>query len=63
MVFALTHDGLARLYFAPGLEPYRPEAVLVHTFDGEALPTLCYNLVEALSEYLARHAPHEVIGS
>ncbi len=44
MVFALTHDELDRLYGGPGLELYRPEAVVARTLDGEALPTLCYNL-------------------
>ena len=47
MVFALTHDELERLYSAPGLEQYRPEAVLAHLMEGEVLPALCYNLREA----------------
>ena len=47
MVFALTHDELERLYGAPGLEQYRPEAVIARSFDGESLPALCYNLREA----------------
>jgi hypothetical protein len=47
MVFALTHDELERLYTAPGLEQYRPEAILAHTMEGESLPALCYNLREA----------------
>lgn len=47
MVFALTHDELDRLYSAPGLEPYRPEAVLAHSLEGETWPALCYNLREA----------------
>ncbi len=47
MVFALSHDELERLYTAPGLEAYRPEAVLVHVLEGEVLPALCYNLREA----------------
>lgn len=47
MVFALTHDELERLYSAPGLEPYRPEAILVHSLEGETYPALCYNLREA----------------
>ncbi len=46
MVFALTHDELDRLYAAPGLEQYRPEAVLVHLPEGGTLPALCYNLRE-----------------
>lgn len=47
MVFALTHDELERLYGAPGLEDYRPEAVVAHTLDGGTLPALCYNLRQA----------------
>jgi len=47
MLIALTHADLDRLYGAPGLEMYRPEAVLARPFEGEAVPALCYNLVEA----------------
>ncbi len=47
MVFALTHDELEKLYTAPGLEQYRPEAILAHSMEGETLPALCYNLREA----------------
>ncbi|NNF06559.1 MAG: gamma-glutamylcyclotransferase [Candidatus Eisenbacteria bacterium] len=60
MVFALTHDELDKLYTAPGLEAYRPEALLAHSLDGVAIPALCYNLREepgpdeANSEYAAR---------
>ncbi len=60
MVFALTHDDLERLYSAPGLERYRPEAILVHSLDGTTLPALCYNLgnapepSEVNAEYAAR---------
>ena len=60
MVFALTHDDLERLYSAPGLEQYRPEAVLTHSLEGETFPALCYNLREvpgpdeANTEYAAR---------
>ena len=46
MVFALTHDELARLYAAPGLEHYRPEALLARLLEGETVPALCYNLRE-----------------
>jgi hypothetical protein len=47
MVIALTHDELEKLYTAPGLQEYRPEAILAHLLDGEILPALCYNLREA----------------
>jgi Gamma-glutamyl cyclotransferase, AIG2-like len=47
MLIALTHAELDRLYGAPGLEVYRPEAVVAHTSEGEAVPALCYNLVRA----------------
>ncbi len=36
-----------RLYTAPGLEQYRPEAVLAQSLAGLAVPALCYNLREA----------------
>ncbi len=44
---SLTHADLDRLYTAPGLERYRPEAVLAHPFEGAPTPALCYNLREA----------------
>ena len=47
MLIALTHTELERLYGAPGLEGYRPEAVIAHPFEGEPTPALCYNLVQA----------------
>jgi len=46
MLISLTHVELERLYSAPGLEAYRPEAVVAHSFEGEAIPALCYNLVQ-----------------
>jgi hypothetical protein len=47
MMFALTHAELERLYAAPGLEQYRPEAVLARTLEGTPVPALCYTLREA----------------
>src|SRR5262245_30569968 len=47
MLFALTHPELERLYTAPGLEQYRPEAVLAQPLEGPPTPALCYNLREA----------------
>lgn len=47
MLMALTHHELERLYTAPGLELYRPEAVLAQTLGGAPVPALCYNLCEA----------------
>jgi hypothetical protein len=47
MLISLTHADLERLYGTPGLEAYRPEAVVAHSLEGEAVPALCYNLVEA----------------
>jgi len=44
MLFALTHAELDLLYAAPGLEPYRAEAILAQPFDGMVTPALCYNL-------------------
>jgi hypothetical protein len=45
MVIALTHSELERLYGAPGLDQYRPEAVVARLMDGAAVPALCYNLL------------------
>lgn len=47
MLVALKHEDLERLYSAPGLEGYRPEAVIAHTFDDMPVPALCYNLADA----------------
>lgn len=47
MLIALTHAELERLYSAPGLEVYRPEAVVAYSSEGAAIPALCYNLVQA----------------
>lgn len=47
MLWAVTHDDLSRLYDGPGLEGYRPEAVLAECLDGRCFPALCYNLDEA----------------
>jgi hypothetical protein len=44
MLFALAHGELDLLYAAPGLEAYRPEAVVAQSFDGIVAPALCYNL-------------------
>ena len=47
MLISLSHADLDKLYGAPGLEAYRPEEVIAHTLDGQAVPALCYNLAEA----------------
>jgi len=47
MLISLTHAELDRLYGAPGLEAYRPEAVAAYLADGEVVPALCYNLLKA----------------
>ena len=52
MLMSLTHAELDRLYGGPGLEQYRPEAVLAQPLDELATPALCYNLIAA-------PAPHE----
>lgn len=44
VVFGLTHGELDRLYSAPGLEQYRPEAILVQVPEGKPVPALCYTL-------------------
>ena len=47
MLFALTFSELQALYCAPGLDQYRPEAVLARGLNGGQWPALCYNLAEA----------------
>ena len=47
MLIALTHAELVSLYSTPGLEDYRPEALVVRSYEGEVVPALCYNLVQA----------------
>lgn len=60
MLFALTHSELDRLYGAPGLEHYRPEAVIAQPLEGAPVPALCFNLREGPpphernAEYAAR---------
>jgi Holliday junction resolvasome RuvABC DNA-binding subunit len=44
MTYALTHDEIERLYSAPGLQAYRPEAVLAQLEDKLVVPAICYNL-------------------
>ncbi len=46
MLISLTHEELERLYSAPGLEAYRPEAVIAHPSEDVSVPALCYNLVQ-----------------
>jgi hypothetical protein len=41
----LTHPELERLYAGPGLDAYRPEAVVVYPAVGPPVPALCFNLV------------------
>jgi hypothetical protein len=48
MLMALTHDDLAKLYAAPGLERYRAEPVLARCLEDDAVvAALCYDLPEA----------------
>ncbi len=44
MLFALTHTELDLLYAAPGLEPYRAEALFAQPLGGIVTPALCYKL-------------------
>lgn len=44
MLIALTHGELDRLYHSPGVDEYRPEAVLARYMDGGSTAALCYNL-------------------
>ena len=55
LVASLSHIEVERLYAEPGLQPYRPEAVLARLLTGETLAALCFNLVEPPS--VAEHNP------
>ena len=44
VVMTLTLDELERLYSDPGVQSYRPQAVLVRPQSGGFLAALCYNL-------------------
>jgi hypothetical protein len=60
MLMALTHADLDVLYGGPGLEHYKPEAILARTLEGQLVPALCFNLPETPNpaernpEYVAR---------
>lgn len=60
MLVSLTRADLDRLYGGPCLEAYRPQTVLARPDEGEPVPALCYNLVQAPAprernpEYAAR---------
>ena len=58
VVVSLSHADLEQLYAEPSVQAYRPEAVLVHLAQGDALPALCFNLPEppAASEHSAEYA-------
>src|SRR4249920_3035906 len=41
LVMSLTRAELQRLYSQPGLEAYKPQAVLAHVADGGVVAALC----------------------
>ena len=45
-IASLSHVELEQLYSEPGLQAYRPEAVLAQLANGETLAALCFNLEE-----------------
>lgn len=44
LIASLSHNELEQLYSEPSVQAYRPEAVLAHLVNGEALAALCFNL-------------------
>ena len=58
MVMALTPAEISRLYGEPGVQEYKPMAVLAQRRDGSLMPALCYNLLvpPAPSERNAEYA-------
>jgi hypothetical protein len=47
LVMTLTLRQLDKLYTQPGVEAYRPEAVLAHLSGGGTIAAMCYNLPQA----------------
>lgn len=47
VLMELPHAEVDRLYSEPGVQAYRPEAVLAEGVDGAVVPALCFNLPEA----------------
>ncbi|HEX5942873.1 MAG TPA: gamma-glutamylcyclotransferase family protein [Anaerolineales bacterium] len=45
-IASLSHAELEQLYSEPGLQAYKPEAVMAQLEHGETLAALCFNLVE-----------------
>ncbi|HET6594060.1 MAG TPA: gamma-glutamylcyclotransferase family protein [Anaerolineales bacterium] len=45
-IASLSHEELEQLYSEPGLQAYRPEAVLAQLLTGENRPALCFNLLD-----------------
>jgi hypothetical protein len=43
-IMDISHAELDRLCAEPGLEAYRPEAVIAQSTSGESIAALCYNL-------------------
>lgn len=50
MVMSLSHRDIDALYADPSVQAYRPEAVIVRVAQGETIPALCFNLVDAPDE-------------
>jgi hypothetical protein len=44
VLFSLTHAEVDALYAEASVSVYRPEALLAHLGDGQAVPALCFNL-------------------
>jgi len=51
LIYSMSHRDIDKLYGQPGLEDYRPEAVLVNKLEGGSCVALCFNLlVEAVDD-------------
>ena len=44
ILMQLSHDEIERLYAEPGVQMYRPEAVIAELDDTARIPALCFNL-------------------
>ena len=50
IAYSMPHSDIDKLYGQLGLEDYKPEGVLVNTFNGGSFAALCFNLLEAPDE-------------
>lgn len=63
MVMRLPIADVEKLYLAPSVADYRPEAVLVETEGGEKIAALCYNLPDFRQNDINREYARTLAGT